>query len=101
MGISGNLRKPRRFDGRAHQRCRLAVGRAPQARPELGRAGQRVSRGCSERGHPREQRIAAAAHDGEVGLHLLARRRLEANNGSAVAFFSGASHALSWPMPPA
>jgi hypothetical protein len=33
----------------------------------------------AERGHQRQQRVAAAAHDGEVGLHLPPRRRLEAH----------------------
>jgi hypothetical protein len=43
---------------------------------ELHEARSRVT----QRGHQRQQRVGAAANDGEVSLHLLPRRGLEAHD---------------------
>ena len=48
----------------------------------LARAGDELhvaGAAVAQRGHQRDQRITAAANVGEVGLHLLARRRLKAH----------------------
>ncbi len=54
-----------------------AQGRRVLAGGELHEGGAAVA----HRGHQRDQRVTPAAHMREVGLHLLARRRLEADDG--------------------